>query len=320
MAWAVVLLPVLIRVSVSRRFWPLVVWKSLGKCKAVNCNSFAIVRNVKYRRRKVAKDSLVFNPFSAPDGFFKRQEVMFYGARTRGPGIDPEGGKFVVCTYLDGGASVKTIAIKDYELIVTGHGDPGLPYVTDGLEWLPYDVVCDRLIEREFPKTYKGTITCDVCSSGLSKNGCPAFADLVFRYLRSEGYNYFSGTVGYMGYFQPMPGVVDGEKYKTSVVTIKSSIGDLHHDKGLEEFKMSLTRKISSSAAGAFTYFKGDPGAIPPYLKDLPQFRTKKDFDEWRLGEWLNNTPARWGVARSFKKAKLARSGEAAKSPPTGSV
>lgn len=141
--------------------------------------------------------------------------------------------KFSVVCYGDPGKGLKSLgAATKTRILVAGHGAVGRPYIsnTGGYgqkEYLPYNVVIDRMIESGLQKRHLGTISCDVCYSSIKNERNPAFADLMARYLHKKGYR-LTHTIGYMGPMGAVHERLDGEhKFLHRVVDLENEDGDI---------------------------------------------------------------------------------------------
>ncbi len=204
-------------------------------------------------------DRLVFIPFKREQATDFIQEAA--AAEAKGAsGAAHHARKFSVVCWDDGGTPLEDLGFSfGTRILIAGHGVAGRPYISNSSgigrkEYLPFNVVCDRLIERGLPKRYAGAISCDVCYSCMPNNRNPAFADLVARYLHDKGYKLVY-TIGYMGAMGPVHEKLAGNhKFEHRVV-------DLLQDDGT-----TLTVKTSDSEArrrylGAWS--------IPKHLKGL---------------------------------------------------
>ena len=138
---------------------------------------------------------------------------------------------FSVVCYDDPGEKLKSLgAAINTRILIAGHGTAGRPYISNSggigtKEYLPFNVVVDRMIESGLQKRYMGTISCDVCYSSVSSDSNPAFADLVARYLHKKGYK-FTNTLGYMGPMGPVHEALKGKhKFLHRVVDLMNDDG-----------------------------------------------------------------------------------------------
>ena len=186
-------------------------------------------------------DRLVFIPFNrnqATDFIDEARRAEAHGTA----GTAHHARKFTVVCYDDPGTPLKDLGFSlGTRILIAGHGIGGRPYISNssGLgrkQYLPYNVVCDRMIEKGLQKRYAGTISCDVCYSAIKSDRNPPFADLVARYLHEKGYKLVN-TIGYMGPMGPVHEKMTGEhKFYHRVVdltandgtktTVKTSDGD----------------------------------------------------------------------------------------------
>lgn len=186
-------------------------------------------------------DRCIFIPFKrsqATDFIDEARRAEAHGAS----GTAHHNRKFSVVCYDDDGTPLKKLgASVGVRIMIAGHGIAGRPYISNSggigqKQYLPFNVVCDRMIEKGLQKRYVGTIGCDVCYSAVKNDNNPAFADLVARYLHGKGYRLLH-TMGYMGpmgaVHEKMSGnhkfhhrVVDLQNDDGSITTVKSSASD----------------------------------------------------------------------------------------------
>jgi hypothetical protein len=186
----------------------------------------------------MSTDRCVFMPFArtqVTDFIRQAAEAEQHGAA----GTAHHDRKFAVVCYDDPGKPLKDLGFSfGTRILIAGHGLAGRPYISNSggigqKQYLPFNVVCDRLIEKGLQKRYAGAISCDVCYSSVNNKTNPPFADLVARYLHSKGYKLLY-TIGYMGpmgavhekmtgdhkFYHRVVDVVDDQGTKT---TLKSS-------------------------------------------------------------------------------------------------
>ncbi|WP_296741340.1 hypothetical protein [Mesorhizobium sp.] len=189
----------------------------------------------------MSTDRLVFIPFNRSQATDFIDEAR--RANNHGSGATAHRArKFSVVCYDDAGTPLEDLGFSfGTRILIAGHGLAGRPYISNSTgigqkQYLPFNVVCDRLIEKGLQKRYAGTISCDVCYSAVKNDRNPPFADLIARYLHKKGYKLVN-TIGYMG---PMGAVHEkmsgNHKYYHRVVdlvsddgtkkTVKSSDGD----------------------------------------------------------------------------------------------
>ena len=178
----------------------------------------------------MATDRLVFIPFlreQATDFIDQADQAEAKGAS----GAAHHARKFGVVCYDDAGTPLAQLGFSvGTRILIAGHGIAGRPYIsnTGGIgrkQYLPYNVVCDRMIERGLPKRYAGAISCDVCYSSVPNDKNPAFADLVARYLHAKGYKLVY-TIGYMGPMGPVPEKLHGNhKFEHRVIDLMQDDG-----------------------------------------------------------------------------------------------
>lgn len=154
-------------------------------------------------------DRLVFLPFR------RDQATDFIDEAERAEHLGWSGGAhhgrvFVVVCYDDPGKPLANMGFASTtRILIAGHGHSGRPYISNSSgigqkEYLPYNTVVDRLIEKGLPKRYIGAISCDACYTSIKSDTNPAFADLVACYLHKMGYR-LSHTIGYMGPLGAVP-------------------------------------------------------------------------------------------------------------------
>lgn len=167
--------------------------------------------------------------------------------------------KFAVVCYDDPGKPLKDFGVSlTTRILIAGHGQPGRPYIsnTSGQgrkEYLPYNVVCDRLIEKGLRKRYCGAISCDVCYSAVANSNNPSFADLVSRYLNHKGYILLH-TIGYMGPMNAVHEAMAGKhKYEHRVVDV---------------MKGGAQKTIKTADWAAWKHYSGI-WSVPSHLKNL---------------------------------------------------
>ena len=175
-------------------------------------------------------DRCVFIPFlreQAGDFIDEAARAQAAGAS----GLAHHARKFSVVCWDDPGKPLESLGFSlDTRVLIAGHGQPGRPYISNSgghgrKEYLPYNVVVDRLIEKGLQKRYCGSISCDVCYSSIHNDRNPAFADLVARYLHKKGYK-LAHTIGYMGPMGAVPEKMTGpHKYHHRVVDLLSDDG-----------------------------------------------------------------------------------------------
>lgn len=168
-------------------------------------------------------DRLVFIPFKrdqAGDFIAETKKAEALGASTH------HGRKFALVCYDDPGKPLASLGFSPMtRVMIAGHGLAGRPYISNSAgygqkEYLPYNVVVDRLIEKGLPKRYLGAISCDVCYSSIKNDNNPAFADLVARYLHKKGYR-LAHTIGYLGPLGAVPEKIsDKHKFLHRVVDL----------------------------------------------------------------------------------------------------
>ncbi len=191
----------------------------------------------------MATDRLVFIPFrrdQATDFIQQAADAEAKGAS----GAAHHNRRFSVVCWDDAGKPLEDLGFSiGTRILIAGHGIAGRPYISNSSgigrkQYLPFNVVCDRLIEKGLPKRYAGAISCDVCYSSVPNDRNPAFADLVARYLHDKGYKLVY-TIGYQGPMGPVHEklagnhkfehrVIDLIKDDGTKVTIKTSDGDAH--------------------------------------------------------------------------------------------
>jgi hypothetical protein len=185
----------------------------------------------------VTTDRLVFIPFN------RDQATDFLDEATRANGHGAAGsphrdGKFAVVCYDDAGTPPEDLGLAiGARILIAGNGLAGRPYISNSTgvgrkQYLPFNVVCDRLIEKGLQKNYTGTISCCVCFSAVKNDRNPDFADLVARYLHKKGY-WLVNAIGYMGsmsavhekmpgnhkYYHRAVGLIADDGTKTTVKT-----------------------------------------------------------------------------------------------------
>jgi len=144
---------------------------------------------------------------------------------------------------------------------LVGHGKAGSPYISNtgggGVrkQYLSFETVCDRMIEKGLVKRYAGAISCGVCYSGVKGNTNPSFADLVSRYLNHKGYILLH-TIGYMGSMNTVHEVLPGKhKYEHRPVDVTKSDGTM--------------ATIKTSDWAAWKHYSG-VWRVPKNLENLP--------------------------------------------------
>jgi hypothetical protein len=164
---------------------------------------------------------------------------------------------FEVC-YDDPGKPLEDLGFAlTTRVHIAGHGRAGRPYIsnTSGVgqkEYMPFNVVCDRMIEKGLPKRYCGAISTDVCYSAIRSNANPSFADLVARYLTRQGYLMLH-TIGYTGPMNAVHETMAGHKYQHRVVDVT---------------KGGTESTIKTSDWAAWKHYTGLSG-IPSHLNGL---------------------------------------------------
>jgi hypothetical protein len=174
---------------------------------------------------------------------YRRDQVGDFIAEVDQIALKAVGGKvhharrmLIVC-YDDAGKPLEKLGFAlDTRISIVGHGKAGRPYISNSTgqgqkEYVPYNIVCDRMIERGLQKRYAGAISCDICYSAVKNDRNPSFADLVARYLTTKGF-LLMHTIGYTGSMNTVPEIIPGKhKYEHRPVdvggtTIKTSDWD----------------------------------------------------------------------------------------------
>ncbi len=208
----------------------------------------------------MSTDRCVFIPFlrnQATDFIDEAKRAEAAGAS----GVAHRKRKFAVVCYDDPGKPLKDLGFSfGTRILIAGHGQAGRPYISNSSaigqkEYLPYNVVCDRLIEKGLQKRYAGAISCDVCYSSIKSDTNPAFADLVARYLHRKGYKLLH-TIGYQG---PMGAV--HEQMKTGNHKFSHRVVDLIAADGTKTTVKSSDSDARQRYSGAWS--------IPKHLENL---------------------------------------------------
>lgn len=181
----------------------------------------------------MATDRCVFIPFDrgqAADFIKDTQDAHNAGQN----GAAHYGRKFSVVCYDDDGKPLEKLgAAFGIRILIAGHGLAGRPYISNSSghgrkEYLPFNVVADRLIEKGLQKRYVGTISRDVCYSAVKNDRNPPFADLLARELRSRGYKLIN-VIGYYGAMGPVYEKLAGNhKFHHRVVDLDMEDGSVN--------------------------------------------------------------------------------------------
>src|ERR1700760_2564012 len=120
----------------------------------------------------MANDRVVFTPFNrdqVTDFIDQADEATSLGAR----GKAHHARVFSIVCYDDPGQPLEDLGFGwGSRILIAGHGEPGRPYISNSYgigkkQYVPFNVVADRLIEKGLQKRYTGTIGCDVCYSAV---------------------------------------------------------------------------------------------------------------------------------------------------------
>lgn len=203
-------------------------------------------------------DRCVFIPFDRNQAAdFIQQTDAAHKAGT--DGYTHHARKFTYICYDDPGTPLEALgAAFGVRILIAGHGSAGCPYICNSpgqgrQEFLPFNVVVDRLVAKGLQKRYVGTISCDVCFSAVKNDKNPPFADLMAQDLRSKGY-ILANTIGYFGAMGPVHESLGGNhKYHHRVV-------DLIADDG----SVTATVKTKDAKKRYYGY-----GTIPAHLVGL---------------------------------------------------
>jgi hypothetical protein len=205
-------------------------------------------------------DRCVFVPFTRAEGedfANDATEAMQSGAS----GDAHHARNWSVVCYDDPGTPLKDLGFAlTTRVLIAGHGKAGSPYAgsTGGSSmgrrvFLPFDVICDRMIEKGLQKRYLGAISCDVCYSGIKSGTTPSFADLTARYLNHRGYIALH-TIGYNGTMGAKYERIENYKYHHRVVDVKTAGGE---------------KTIKTSQWAAWKHYSG-LWSVPKQLLGLP--------------------------------------------------
>jgi hypothetical protein len=204
-------------------------------------------------------DRVVFMPYKrdqVADFVEQAEEATRLGA----VGKTHHARQFSVVCYDDPGEPLEELGFGwGSRILIAGHGQPGRPYISNSSgygqkQYVPFNVVGDRLIEKGLQKRYVGTIGCDVCYSAVKSDANPPFADLLARYLHEKGYSLVN-TIGYLGPMGAVPEKLIGDhKFRHRVVDLYAGTAD-------EE-------TVKSSDLFARTRYFG-MFSVPPHLTGL---------------------------------------------------